>query len=389
MPRLRLTQQNCSDIELPDHGYVLYKDTKVKGLSMRVLYSGSKTWVVEYKGNDGKRKRYVIGTYPVMSAKKAEIKAISVLGEIADGEDPQAERQKLTAWTLHGWSQAYRNQTRAHKKSWKDDKLYLGIAEEIFGGSTPLSLIGRQDIQQAHFEMSNPDEDGMPTQPARANRWLSSISACLNAAVNDGILKYNPARGVKKFEEPPGRDRTLSDEEWNSVLKALETEELNNQIAFRMLMGTGARASEVLNAVWMDVRFEDKIWRLPRTKSGKSQVIPLRDDLTALLRMVRAVRVPTPMDHDFIIEGEDGNLRSSLRSTWTRIKKNAGIHGVRIHDIRRTVGLRVTRESGLHVASKLLRHSDIRITEKIYAPLSIDELRGAVNGIGDVGADQD
>jgi hypothetical protein len=30
------------------------------------------------------------------------------------------------------------------------------------------------------------------------------------------------------------------------------------------------------------------------------------------------------------------------------------------------------------VASKLLRHSDIRVTERVYAPLGIDELREAM-----------
>jgi len=38
----------------------------------------------------------------------------------------------------------------------------------------------------------------------------------------------------------------------------------------------------------------------------------------------------------------------------------------------------VSKQAGLHVASKLLRHSDIRVTERVYAPLGIDELRVAM-----------
>jgi len=51
---------------------------------------------------------------------------------------------------------------------------------------------------------------------------------------------------------------------------------------------------------------------------------------------------------------------------------------VTIHDVRRTFGLHVTRTAGLHVASKLLRHSDIRVTQKVYAPLDLAELREAM-----------
>jgi hypothetical protein len=39
----------------------------------------------------------------------------------------------------------------------------------------------------------------------------------------------------------------------------------------------------------------------------------------------------------------------------------------------------MARAAGLHVASKLLRHSTIHVTETVYAPLGIDELRKASN----------
>ena len=46
--------------------------------------------------------------------------------------------------------------------------------------------------------------------------------------------------------------------------------------------------------------------------------------------------------------------------------------------MRRTFGLHVAKAAGLHVASKLLRHGDVRITEKVYAPLGLDDLRTAL-----------
>jgi integrase len=58
---------------------------------------------------------------------------------------------------------------------------------------------------------------------------------------------------------------------------------------------------------------------------------------------------------------------------------------VTIHDIRRTYGLHVARTAGLHIASKLLRHGDVRITEKVYAPLGLGDLADAVKKAGTPG----
>ena len=59
----------------------------------------------------------------------------------------------------------------------------------------------------------------------------------------------------------------------------------------------------------------------------------------------------------------------------------AKLEGVTVHDIRRTFGLDVARMFGLHVASKLLRHADVRVTERVYAPLSTEDLRKATEGV--------
>jgi integrase len=63
------------------------------------------------------------------------------------------------------------------------------------------------------------------------------------------------------------------------------------------------------------------------------------------------------------------------------LRKAAEIPDVNIHDIRRTYGLHATRKVGLHVASKLLRHSDVRVTERVYAPLGIEDLRKAAEDV--------
>jgi integrase len=57
------------------------------------------------------------------------------------------------------------------------------------------------------------------------------------------------------------------------------------------------------------------------------------------------------------------------------------LEGVHVHDLRRTYGLRVARHAGILAASKLLRHSDARVTSRVYAPLGLDELRRVADAV--------
>lgn len=100
-------------------------------------------------------------------------------------------------------------------------------------------------------------------------------------------------------------------------------------------------------------------------------MVPLASGIVETLRRL-------PRAGFFVIPGrKPGQGRYDLRKPWKRIRKAAGIEDVNIHDIRRTFGLEISLTAGLHVASKLLRHADVRVTEKVYAPLGIDELRAA------------
>ena len=130
--------------------------------------------------------------------------------------------------------------------------------------------------------------------------------------------------------------------------------------------------SEVLHAKWEDMDLDQGLWRIPRPKSGRAQVQPLSPNSVVLLAQL-------PKQSIYIIPGrKQDRPRSDLQKPWAFIKEKAKLKGVTIHDIRRTFGLQIAKAKGLHVASKLLRHSDIRVTERHYAPLGIDELREAL-----------
>ncbi|MBM4369650.1 MAG: site-specific integrase, partial [Deltaproteobacteria bacterium] len=179
---------------------------------------------------------------------------------------------------------------------------------------------------------------------------------------------------VRPFREGPPRDRVLSADELPRVLAAFDAlPDPHVRAAFVLLMDTGARKSEALRARWCDFDLDGGTWRIPSPKAGRPQVIPLAPHTVAFLRTV-------PRVGPWFCPGRDPTEpREDLKGPWARIREAADLDGVTIHDLRRTFGLAVARAAGLHVASKLLRHSDIRITERVYAPLGLDDLRNALD----------
>ena len=356
---MRLTKRKIENLPLPDRQADYIDDTK--GLRLRVFKSGAKQWMFYYR-LDGKRRLMKIGDFPSMSIDDARAKAVALLGKVNVGEDPNAR----DVHTFAQWAELYLEDVRLRKKRPDSDERYLAWACERYG-SKKLADITRADIVSHMRALQRVGKTNVT-----ANRYHSSIRKCLAEAVIAGHIDSNPASSIKHFPEPIARDRTLSDEELQAVLAHIEgIADVFVQTALLMMIETGARKTETLSAAWADINFEDMIWRLPNTKSGKPQVIPLPRNLVARLKLL-------PRVNGYVFPSLDGKgHRADIKRQWAALRKATGLEDVRLHDIRRTYGLHIARAAGLHVASKLLRHSSIKVTESHYAPLGIDELRMA------------
>ncbi len=281
--------------------------------------------------------------------------------------------------TIRSWIPKYLRLIETRKKRTEADRRYLERAAGMWGDRR-LGAITARDIEEGMEQMAESARSvrakrGGELSPysgrTTANRWRAAVSACLEEARRQHLIPSNPARDVRPYREPPPRSRVLTEDEQRRLARAiLEEPDPIVRVAFAVLVETGARKSELLNARWEDIDLEEKMWRLPAPKSGHPQVVPLPDHLVEMLREL-------PQNSAWVIPGPRGR-RSDLRGEWKRLKARAQLPSdITIHDIRRTYGLRIARSAGLHIASRLLRHSSIRVTERVYAPLGIEELRRA------------
>jgi integrase len=338
-------------------------DARLTGFGVVAYDSGKKSFFVEY-GPKEHRRRLTLGQYGPLTVEQARELAQVAIASIAEGHDPLSERAQRRAMpTFESFVEEYLEVVRRRKKQPRHDERYLAEAQERWGARA-IDAISRRDVQAAMGELG---EVGHTT----ANRWLASVRACFSEAVRQNLIEANPAMGVQPYREGPPRDRVLSDEELKKAVEAMESLEPYERAAMLLLMHTGARKSEVLRAKWEDVDLDRAVWRLPSPKSGRPQAIPLVPDAVELLCAL-------PRLGPYLIPGRDPmHPRSDLKRTWEEVRSAAGLSDVTIHDLRRTFGLLAARTAGIFLASKLLRHSSVRVTEAVYAPLGVEDIREA------------
>ncbi|MEO7221115.1 MAG: site-specific integrase [Devosia sp.] len=247
----------------------------------------------------------------------------------------------------------------------------------------------------------------MKDRPAQANRTVAIIGSMFGFASKRGLCDsdQNPARGIDKYKQE-GRERFLSIQELErlgAAIRVAETIGVPWQIdvtkktkhlrkegretligkhaaaALRLLIFTGARLREVLHLKWEHIDFDRGLLVLPDSKTGKKTIV--------LNAPALAVLESLPRIGAFVIAGEsadtdDEKPRADLKRPWALVTRQAGLRGLRIHDLRHNfAAFGAGGGMGLPIIGKLLGHSQPQTTAR-YAHLDADPLRRASNAIG-------
>lgn len=103
--------------------------------------------------------------------------------------------------------------------------------------------------------------------------------------------------------------------------------------AVRLLLLTGCRVGEILALTWDDVDFEAGALVIRDAKAGGR-----RHSIGAI---VVAMLAEMPRLGPWVVFGRDSDKprsASTLAGSWDKIRTAAGLAGVRLHDLRHTVG---------------------------------------------------
>lgn len=350
-------------------------DETVRGFGIRVTAAGAKSFVLNYRSK-GRERRYTIGSYPDWSVAAAREEARRLKRDINLGHDPMGARHSDRAApmmadlaTRYLAEHAIRKVARARQ----DDRAMLEklVLPEI--GKLKVADVRHEDIERLHRQVSL-------TRPIRANRMVQLLSRLFTLAIKWEYRLDNPVKGLHRNPET-GRTRYLSAAELRRLLEALgDHPNQNCANVVRLLLLTGARRGEVLNATWDQFDLAAGIWVKPssHTKQKKEHRVPLSAATIQLLTQMRN-------------EGEDGLLLfpskiglqplSDIKRFWIAICRTADLEDFRIHDLRHTyASILASAGLSLPVIGALLGHTQPNTTAR-YSHLFDDPLREATERV--------
>lgn len=379
MPKLNKRLVDALEAD-PDRDVVVW-DSELRGFGVRVKPSGRKTYILQYRNAQGRSRRTTLGKHGVITCRKARQDALQDLAEVSRGDDPAEARQsQRKGITMRELAERYIKEHLAPKRKastvheWRR-LLRTRILPRI--GNRKAAALSRNDVERLHRSLAR--------TPTTANRVVSVISAMLGFAERRDLRPQgpNPCALIERYPEKP-RERFLSPEELARLGKALNEAERAKTahpsaiLAIRLLTLTGMRRSEVLNLRWKAVDFERSCLLLEDSKTGRKRV-PLAPPALQLL-----AEADQSASNPYVCWGRRKNARLvGLQKVWERIREDAGIEDVRLHDLRHTFASFGAMEGiGLFLIGKVLGHKQASTTER-YAHVGPDPVHMAASAIGE------
>lgn len=358
-------------------------DTSLRGFGLKVTPTGSRIYVVQYRmgGRSTPLKRLTIGKHgSPWTADQARTEAEKLLGQVAQGVDPGAERkeQLAKAFTVNELADRYVLQHLAVKNKPSTQKEFRRIVEAMIKpaiGRLAVSAVTRGDISALHHRHRD--------TPRQANLMLSILSKMFNLAEVWGFRSdnTNPCRLIERYRESK-RERFLSDAEVTELGRALteledtKQEQVNLVNAVRLLLLTGCRLGELLALRWEHVDLRGGVLQIHDAKAG--------DRVHPIGALTMAFLANLPRSGKWVLSGMDPAKplsKSTLEHAWIRMRTKAGLRDVRLHDLRHTVGTYAgqTGANAFLIRDKL-GHKTLAMTGR-YVNRDADPLRELSNKV--------
>jgi len=391
--RINFTKKSLLELSNPTSSRKYYYDQKVNGLGISITPKGSKSFFV-YRRVNGIPKRITIGKHPDLVVEQARKKALQLISQIAQGEDPLEEKKakRLAKCTLQealndyidthsnlkpGTVDDYRKSIRLTFPDWKDK---------------PLALITEDMVLKRHKEQG-------VTSKAQANKSMRVLRAIFNFS----IARYKKPNGKSFFGENPVKVLSYSRawfkiERKKSYIKCNELpnwyqevvslSENNSQskaVIIRdyllFILLTGTRRNEAAKLRWSDVCLETKTFTLRDTKNSEEITLPMSDYVFQMLS--RNISVAKS---EYVFPG--GVATKPLVWPDRQIRQVVEKSGIQfsIHDLRRTyITIGESLDISHYTLKRLVNHKSIESQDVTagYVVPNMGRLRKATQQITD------
>jgi integrase len=341
------------------------------------IYERGSRYVVVYRDPSGKQRKRAART-------KAEARAIksAMSTDVARGEW-RAQSAVTFADHWQPWLDAYAGRTaRGFRENTRED--YCRDLEAFavpFFGRMKLAAIEPSTVKCFVVELA---EKGYAAGTIR--NALAPVRALLADAAEDGVIRFNPAAGVRipaNAKRPdPTMEKTLTTAELERLRMNLGTDD--DRLLVDFLVATGLRVSEVMALDWSHVelgrgrvRIERRLYRgmdAPKSRTSR-RVVRVSPAMADRLRAVWESRGrPTPSEPVFV---SPRGCRLNYSNLYKRIApamRSAGISHGAFHRLRHTTGTELKRRgAGLDQIQAHLGHHDLAFTMRVYVHVDGEE----------------
>jgi len=404
----KLTKRAVDALEAPRKGQTFLWDGELRGFGVRIIPSGLKTFILQYRNVDGRSRRMVLGRYGVLTFEQARDQAKISLGQVAAGDDPAAESaaatRALTVSDLCDWYLLEADAGRILGRRRRPIKASTLVMDRSRIESHIKPLLGKRivhalklgDIEGAQASIAT----GKTSKPRVGNRGgtttggegvaartISTLHSIFQHAVRLGKIDANPAKGVRKMASEK-RERRLSRTEIEKLGLMLRVAEAEGEhptaiAAIRFMVLTGLRRMEALGVKrkWLDE--ETGALRFPDTTSGAQTRL-----IGCSARDLLLARPRTKSQFFFPADWGDGHFVGVVR-VLDRICARAQLENVTPHVLRHTFAS-IAGELGFSelTIAALLGHASRGVTQRYIhideaVKLAADRVADEIGGLLD------
>ena len=336
------------------------RDDVVSGLALTIQPTGVRTWFLARMVR-GRRRYATIGSAEAMTIPEARREARRLIASYIEpartDNGPRTPGHPMTDFAAEFLDRQARH--------WKPRTVETNtrIVEKDI-----LPALGHLTVDAIAVEHVKDWFASMSARPGIANRAMPVLSMMMRMAELWGYRRHNsnPCRNTRRYKMKP-MERYLTAEEMarlNAVLTRDEFRCADVVAIIRLLMLTGCRFGEIAALEWDWIK--GKRIHLPDSKSGSRTIW-----LSSAARTVIDAIPRYSDDCPFLFPARPPTRPiTSIEHQWHRIRDEAGLPGLRLHDLRHSwASVAAMNGVDMVTVAKLLGHALVETTER-YVHLS-------------------
>ena len=274
-------------------------DAALPGLYLLLQPSGSKSWAYRYRF-DGRTRKLTIGRYPKIGLADARELARKAELQIKQDRDPAIKAPKRGEKTVEELCRDFVSVYAIHhtrERSWREAARILGLEPDPDRPGQLRLTKSKGEVlskwkDRAIQSIAGADVidliDGVFARGATiaANRTLAAVRKLFAWAVSRKLLAVSPCAGVRAVAKERARQRVLQPQELRAVWKAAEGLGGPAGNAYKLLILSGQRKSQVCLARFEDFDLMERLWSIPAGQEGSKNAVPHVLPITAEIEAI-------------------------------------------------------------------------------------------------------